>query len=107
MSFLNCGTIAAGGRIDPSDKYFEPTLLTNVNPTDSVMQEEIFGPILPIINVHDIHDAIDFINSRDKPLSMYIFTNNSKDKKLMLENTSAGTVCVNDTVQQFSSEFFS
>lgn len=58
---------------------------------------------MPIVTVNDVHDAIDYINARDKPLSMYIFTNNTKDKNLMISSTSAGTVCVNDTVQHFAS----
>lgn len=66
------------------------------------MKEEIFGPILPIINVRNIFEAIDFINEREKPLSMYIFTNNNKDRDLIINSTSAGTICVNETVQHFS-----
>lgn len=57
---------------------------------------------MPIINVNDVHDAIDYINARDKALSLYIFTNNTKDKNLILSSTSAGSVCVNDTVQHFA-----
>jgi aldehyde dehydrogenase (NAD+) len=98
---MNCGTIALGGKFDPADKFIEPTILTNVNHDDSVMREEIFGPIMPIVNVHDVHDAIDFINARDKPLSLYLFTNNGKDRDLIVESTSAGAVCVNDTVVHF------
>lgn len=69
------------------------------------MMEEIFGPILPIVNVRDVFEAIDFINEREKPLSMYIFTTNNKDRDLIINETSAGTICINDTVQQFSGEF--
>lgn len=101
-SFLSNGTIAAGGRFDPVDRFFEPTVLVDVGPSEPVLQEEIFGPILPIVNISDVHDAIDYINRRDKPLSMYIFTTNSKDKDLMIEKTSAGSICVNDTVKHFA-----
>lgn len=58
------GTIAVGGRHDQKDLYIEPTILTDVKPTDPIMQEEIFGPILPIIIVDSAYDAISFINSR-------------------------------------------
>ncbi|XP_070508974.1 aldehyde dehydrogenase, dimeric NADP-preferring-like isoform X1 [Chironomus tepperi] len=102
-TFLTNGTIAAGGRHDPDDRFIEPTLLIDLNPSDPALQEEIFGPIMPIVTVNDVHDAIDYINARDKPLSMYIFTNNAKDKNLMIASTSAGAVCVNDTVQHFAS----
>lgn len=105
VSFLSDVEIASGGRYDPSDRFIEPTLLINVQPTDPIMREEIFGPILPIVTVRDIFEAIDFVNEREKPLSMYIFTNNSKDRDLMINSTSAGTICVNDTVQQFSGNF--
>lgn len=60
----NNGKIAVGGNTDPSQKYIQPTILVNVKPTDPIMQEEIFGPILPIINVENAYDAIKFINDR-------------------------------------------
>lgn len=101
-TFLSNGTIAAGGKFDPVDRYIEPTVLVDIEPSETVLHEEIFGPILPIVNISDIHDAIDFINARDKPLSMYIFTTNTKDKDLMISSTSAGTLCINDTVQHFA-----
>ncbi|KAG5668615.1 hypothetical protein PVAND_016550 [Polypedilum vanderplanki] len=101
VTFMNCGTIALGGKFDASDRFIEPTILTDVSHDDPVMREEIFGPILPIVNIHDIHDAIDFINARDKPLSLYIFTSNNKDRDLIIDSTSAGAVCVNDTVVHF------
>lgn len=60
----NSGTIAVGGRHDQKDLYIEPTILTDVKPTDPIMKEEIFGPILPIVIVDNAYDAISFINSR-------------------------------------------
>lgn len=60
---MNNGTIAIGGRTDSVDKFIEPTILVDVKPTDAVMQEEIFGPILPMITVKNVHDATKFINS--------------------------------------------
>lgn len=62
------------------------------------MQEEIFGPILPIINVESYQDAIDFINDREKPLALYVFTNKNKVRKAFLENTSSGGVVINDVI---------
>lgn len=64
QSFLNNGRIAVGGETDLSERFIAPTILTDVKPTDPVMQEEIFGPILPIINVDSPSDAISFITSR-------------------------------------------
>lgn len=63
-SYLKSGNIALGGKVDAEENYIEPTILVDVNPNDPVMQDEIFGPILPIINVENAYDAIKFINSR-------------------------------------------
>lgn len=63
-SFLKSGNIALGGKIDAEERFIEPTILVDVKPDDPVMQEEIFGPILPIVNVENAYDAIKFINSR-------------------------------------------
>ncbi|CAG9812694.1 unnamed protein product [Phaedon cochleariae] len=89
---------AIGGKSDESDLFVEPTVLIDVKPEDHVMQEEVFGPIISIINVKDENEAIEFINDREKPLALYIFTNSSKVKKMFLERTSSGGVLINDTV---------
>lgn len=75
----------------------ERTILVNVTNDMLVMQEEIFGPILPIITV----EPIEFVNSKPKPLALYVFSNNSAFRKNVLQNTSAGGVCINDCVLQF------
>lgn len=64
VKYLKNGTVAVGGKTDVSERYIEPTLLTDVKPTDPVMTEEIFGPILPIMTVDNAYDAIKFINTR-------------------------------------------
>ena len=61
---LKCGKVAVGGESDAEDRFVAPTILVDVKPTDPVMQEEIFGPILPIVNVENAFDAIKFIRSR-------------------------------------------
>lgn len=101
-AFLNTSNIAFGGEIDQDSLYISPTILTNVKPTDPIMQEEIFGPILPIVNVESALDAIKFINSREKPLALYIFSSNHKDVELILQNTSSGGVLVNDTMMHLA-----
>ena len=63
-AYLKDGNVAVGGQSDSSEKYIAPTILINVKPSDPVMKEEIFGPILPIMNVDNAYDAIKFINSR-------------------------------------------
>lgn len=79
---INKDQVAVGGRTDVKDKYIEPTILVNVKPTDPVMQEEIFGPVLPIVNVENAYEAIKFINSRYKSIISKILI--SYLKKLLL-----------------------
>ncbi|XP_036918413.1 aldehyde dehydrogenase family 3 member B1 isoform X2 [Sturnira hondurensis] len=75
QGLLGCGHVAIGGQSDGSDRYIAPTVLVDVQETEPVMQEEIFGPILPIVNVRSLDEAIDFINRREKPLALYAFSN--------------------------------
>uniref|UniRef100_A0A8D1KNX9 Aldehyde dehydrogenase domain-containing protein n=1 Tax=Sus scrofa TaxID=9823 RepID=A0A8D1KNX9_PIG len=93
---LSCGRVAIGGQSDDSDRYIAPTVLVDVQETEPVMQEEIFGPILPILNVRGLDEAIDFINRREKPLALYAFSNNSQVVKRVLAQTSSGGFCGND-----------
>ncbi|KAJ8975551.1 hypothetical protein NQ317_004409 [Molorchus minor] len=93
VNFLNDGDIAIGGTYDETERIISPTVLTNVKPDDPVMKEEIFGPILPVVNVKDAEEAISFINSREKPLAMYIFSKDKNVHKCFLNQTTAG-VCV-------------
>lgn len=96
--------VAIGGDMDVSDKYIAPTVLIDVKPDDPVMQDEIFGPILPILNVETPQEAINFINARDKPLAMYIFSKNEDARDAIIANTSCGGICVNDTMGHFAVE---
>ncbi|XP_011054012.1 PREDICTED: aldehyde dehydrogenase, dimeric NADP-preferring isoform X2 [Acromyrmex echinatior] len=96
--------IAVGGDVNPAEKFISPTILVNVKPTDSIMQEEIFGPLLPIININNAYEAINFINSREKPLSLYLFSLDKGTISLFINNTSSGDVSVNDTILQAAVE---
>lgn len=89
---LASGTVAAGGRSDRSARYIEPTVLTGVSPDSPVMCEEIFGPILPVVEVEDLDEAIDFIVARDKPLALYAFTRSGATRERLLAETSSGAV---------------
>ncbi|MBD2570238.1 aldehyde dehydrogenase family protein [Anabaena lutea] len=100
-NFLKDGEIVIGGETNPEQNYIAPTIIDNISVEDSVMQEEIFGPILPIIAYTDIAEAIDLINSRPKPLALYLFSQNKDLQKRVLQETSSGGVCINDTVMQF------
>jgi aldehyde dehydrogenase (NAD+) len=91
-----------GGKVNGEQRYMEPTILQNVTFDDPVMQQEIFGPILPIINYDHLEDAIDRVHRLPKPLSCYVFTRSSKIKKEILNRISFGGGMVNDAVTHIS-----
>ena len=95
-SYLEQQPVVHGGSIDLQDKFIEPTIVLNPAIDSTLMQEEIFGPILPIITVKNMDAGIQLVNSRPKPLAMYIFTKNTSLEQRILRETSAGSVCVND-----------
>ncbi|MBE9005850.1 aldehyde dehydrogenase [Fortiea sp. LEGE XX443] len=97
-NFLNQGKVIAGGETKPEERYIAPTIIDQVSLTDPVMEEEIFGPILPVIEYTDITEAIALINSKPKPLALYLFTQNKNLQQRVLQETSSGGVCINDTV---------
>jgi acyl-CoA reductase-like NAD-dependent aldehyde dehydrogenase len=90
--------IALGGRYEPKDRFMEPTIAVDVSPNHPIMQEEIFGPILPMVTISNVDEAISFINKREKPLALYVFSTNKSDQEKLLKKTSSGGVCVNDTI---------
>ncbi|GFR79280.1 aldehyde dehydrogenase [Elysia marginata] len=89
---------ALGGESDEKERFVAPTVLADVKFTDPIMQDEIFGPILPIVSVKDHNEAIEFINSREKPLALYVFTNNKIVREDIRQKTSSGAFVVNDVV---------
>ncbi|XP_076048576.1 aldehyde dehydrogenase type III [Oratosquilla oratoria] len=100
--YLNCGTPAIGGQVNLEDRFIEPTVLVDVPADSKVMTEEIFGPVLPIVNIQSAFEAIKFINEREKPLTFYVFTTNTSVQNLLLQNTTSGSMCVNDTMVHMS-----
>lgn len=95
-SYLEGQDIVYGGQVELSERYIEPTLVLNPALDSALMQEEIFGPILPIITLENIQESIPFVNSRAKPLAMYVFTQRGDFEQQVLSQTTAGSVCVND-----------
>ena len=87
--------IAVGGTLEGADRTIHPTMLTDVTPDMLIMQEEIFGPIVPVLTYKKIDDVIDYISSRGKPLALYIFSNNPNNIDRILSRTSSGGVTVN------------
>ncbi|MFF0156350.1 aldehyde dehydrogenase family protein [Streptomyces sp. NPDC005263] len=87
---LDSGRVVVGGDSDRTAKYIAPTVLADVDPESPVMGEEIFGPILPIVTVPGLSEAIDFINDRDKPLALYVFTEAEPTRRRIADETSSG-----------------
>ncbi len=90
------GDVIHGGKSDAERRFIEPTIIDNVTPSHKVMQEEIFGPILPIITYDNLDDVISQINAGEKPLALYIFSNNKKIQDKVINETSSGGVCINE-----------
>lgn len=92
------GEIIIGGQTDAESCYIAPTVIDRVSPDAPVMEDEIFGPILPVIEYNNLTEAISFINNRPKPLALYLFSKNQKYQERVLRETSSGGVCINDTI---------
>jgi len=92
---LDDADIVTGGETDRSNRYIAPTILKNVKEDDAVMQEEIFGPILPVISVPSVDSAIAFVNQRAKPLALYLFSRDKDVQRRVLDGTSAGGTTIN------------
>jgi aldehyde dehydrogenase (NAD+) len=90
-------TIECGGTADAAQRYIEPTVLSGVTDDMTVMQEEIFGPLLPVSTFNALEEATAYINKGHKPLSLYIFSKSTKNQQFILKNTSAGGVTINST----------
>ncbi len=94
--------VAFGGETDAASRYISPTLLIEVDPASPVMQEEIFGPLLPILKVPDMDAAVAFVNARPKPLALYVFSGSRGRAEALIARTTAGGGCINDTVLHFA-----
>ena len=95
IGYLDNGTIYHGGKYDKATRYLSPTILTDVQENAPVMQEEIFGPIFPVLTFKDLDEVISFVNKREKPLALYYF---GKDDQKILRHTTSGGACVNDVI---------
>ncbi len=102
--YLSDGRIRCGGATNAEERYIEPTLLDNVSLDSAVMREEIFGPVLPMIEIESIDEAIDFIVKREKPLALYVFAERSSAERL-IELTSSGGACINDVIMHIANEY--
>jgi aldehyde dehydrogenase (NAD+) len=92
------GTVVCGGSVDASTRKLPPTIIVDPDPDSALMREEIFGPVLPVLAVDDLEEAIAFVNGRPKPLALYVFSEDSADARTVVDRTSSGGVCVNHTL---------
>ncbi|PMC40504.1 aldehyde dehydrogenase family protein [Bacillus sp. UMB0899] len=103
--YLSDGTVLFGGQSDENKLKINPTLIIPQDLSSPLMTEEIFGPILPILEYDHIQEVIDFINSRPKPLALYLFTNRDEVEKQVTESTSFGGGCINDTLMHIATPY--
>ena len=97
-TYLGTGKIVCGGNHDLGDLYVAPTILTDVSRDAPIMREEIFGPILPVLEYADLDDALEFLRGRPTPLALYLFTPDRGAQDRVLAGTQSGGVCVNDVM---------
>ncbi len=100
--FFSDGKAILGGAADRDTLKIAPTILDDVNAEAAVMQEEIFGPILPVMEYTDLEEAITFIQDRPKPLALYLFTSNKNTEQQIIGQVSFGGGCVNDNTHAYS-----
>jgi len=98
VPYLKDGEIVCGGQTNREERYIAPTILRNVSPDSAVMQNEIFGPILPVLPIKNVEEALQFIASREKPLAFYIFSEDRPTIDHVLTNSTSGGACVNETI---------
>lgn len=96
VAFMGSGTIAAGGESDPDELYIAPTVLVDVAVDSPIMQDEVFGPILPILEIDSVEAVIDWVNEHPQPLGLYVFADDEDVAEQILEATNSGDACVND-----------
>lgn len=104
VNYIEKDKIYFGGKYDSQKLHIEPTIMHQINWEDAVMQEEIFGPILPVLTFNNFNEALLKISEKEKPLAAYLFTNNSEEKESFTSKISFGGGCINDVVMHLSNE---
>ncbi|MBU3145903.1 aldehyde dehydrogenase [Clostridium sp. CF012] len=105
VGLLGSGNIVIGGEYNKTEKYIAPTIIDNITWNDPVMLDEIFGPILPILEFEDLGQVIKMVNSRPKPLALYFFSTNKKSQDRIIEMIPYGGGCINDTIMHVASPY--
>jgi aldehyde dehydrogenase (NAD+) len=101
QKLMEHGDIVYGGEVDEANKYISPTIIDNVEPHYPVMQEEIFGPVLPVMTFENIDEVVHYVNTHEKPLAFYYFGSVKKAKDILSKTTSGGA-CINDTIMHIA-----
>lgn len=104
INLIEPGKVFIGGKYDRSNRFLEPTVLTNISEEDKVMEDEIFGPILPVLTYDNLDNAISFIKSRPKPLALYLFSESSAIRKKVFSEVSSGGGSVNEILMHFAND---
>ncbi len=105
MGLMKGGRVLVGGQTRKDERYIAPTILEKVSPDHPVMKEEIFGPVLPIIEYDTLQEAIDFVRARPRPLSLYFFSRSKAKQNKVLRETLSGGVGINDTLIHITSPY--
>ena len=103
VSYIDGADVVFGGEYDKSERFITPTIIDNVALDSPIMQEEIFGPIFPVVTFETTEEAVRFVTEREKPLALYYF-GDDKSAKYVLKHTSSGGACVNDTIMHIANE---
>ncbi len=107
VSLLDKGEVQVGGDSDPKSKYLAPTIISDITWSDPIMEDEIFGPILPVLTFKNIDDAVEQALKTPRPLALYIFTNSADTERKILEQVPFGGGAINDTIAQFGNHHLS
>jgi len=99
------GKIVTGGETDAATKFVAPTVISDVSPDDPIMQDEIFGPVLPVIDFEEFKEVYGIIERNPKPLATYIFSRSTKQVKEFLRRTRSGNAAINETIMQIASPY--
>ncbi|MDB9312190.1 aldehyde dehydrogenase [Spirulina sp. CS-785/01] len=103
QALIDPDKVIIGGDCQEDERYIAPTVMDNVTWEDAVMEDEIFGPILPIVEYSDLNEAIAQVNGQPKPLALYLFSKDKQKQNRVLQATSSGGVCLNDTIMHIAS----
>lgn len=104
VNYLSEGKIFYGGKYDEASLYIEPTIITGISMNDTIMKDEIFGPVLPVLSYSNMAEAMEMVKQNENPLSFYLFTKNKNTEKEWIRKVPFGSGCVNNTVWQFANK---